>query len=339
MKKFVFKEEWYNAISELPDDVRLELYDCIMVYAYRGEVKGLKSKARIAFSFIKQSMDEDIQFKKELSKKRAEAGKVGLKNRWEKNSNCQKVIANDSKNSKCYEEIANASKSSNCYDVGGQKFKGESYSKNSNCYKEECVVFSPDESIEVPIEGPTELIFEENVDSKSSNCYKDDDAKKQPKSDSKNSNCYKSKEELKEEKRTKKEENTLIKTSNNRDTSIVTLTSDITEKEEINKEEKEEKLKRRQEQFYNSLVPFLEKYDKSLLRSFYDYWSEPNKSRTKMRFELEKTWELSRRLRTWSSKDYGNARVVTKEKQVQSKSQFQENNEQLERVKRMLNGE
>ena len=41
-----------------------------------------------------------------------------------------------------------------------------------------------------------------------------------------------------------------------------------------------------------------------MLRDFFDYWSEMNKSKTKMRFELEKTWEVSRRLKTWSSRDF-----------------------------------
>ena len=36
-----------------------------------------------------------------------------------------------------------------------------------------------------------------------------------------------------------------------------------------------------------------------LLEEFYFYWTEPNKSGTKMRFELEKTWDLNRRLRRW----------------------------------------
>lgn len=33
---------------------------------------------------------------------------------------------------------------------------------------------------------------------------------------------------------------------------------------------------------------------------FIDYWSEPNKSKTKMKFELERTWDTKRRLRTWT---------------------------------------
>ena len=56
----------------------------------------------------------------------------------------------------------------------------------------------------------------------------------------------------------------------------------------------------KKEDFYNSLVPFVSVYGKEMVRAFFDYWTEPNKSQTKMRFELEKTWDLSRRLNTWA---------------------------------------
>lgn len=59
----------------------------------------------------------------------------------------------------------------------------------------------------------------------------------------------------------------------------------------------------RQKAFYDTLRPFVNKYPKEMLRAFYDWWSEPNRSKTKMRVELEKTWDLSRRLATWNRKD------------------------------------
>ena len=59
----------------------------------------------------------------------------------------------------------------------------------------------------------------------------------------------------------------------------------------------------RRRKFYDSLIPFVERYGKEMIRAFYDYWSELNKSRTKMRFETEKTWELPRRLATWSNRE------------------------------------
>lgn len=62
-------------------------------------------------------------------------------------------------------------------------------------------------------------------------------------------------------------------------------------------------LQKRKDKFYDSLVPFVELYGKNLIRNFFDYWTEPNKSQTKMRYELERTWDVKRRLRTWASRD------------------------------------
>ena len=59
----------------------------------------------------------------------------------------------------------------------------------------------------------------------------------------------------------------------------------------------------RKESFYQSLIPFVGQYPKEMIRAFYDYWSELNKSGTKMRYELEKTWELPRRLATWANRE------------------------------------
>ena len=46
------------------------------------------------------------------------------------------------------------------------------------------------------------------------------------------------------------------------------------------------------------------KYTKELRRAFFDYWTEPNKSKTKMRFELEKTWDTGRRLARWANNSF-----------------------------------
>ena len=89
-------------------------------------------------------------------------------------------------------------------------------------------------------------------------------------------------------------------------------------KQEGNKNNKEKKEKKaniesvdaahaatlaRKKYFYQSLVPFLGKYPKEMIRAFFDYWSETNKSGTKMRYELEKTWELPLRLSTWARRE------------------------------------
>lgn len=59
----------------------------------------------------------------------------------------------------------------------------------------------------------------------------------------------------------------------------------------------------RKKQFYESLVPYVEKYGKEMIREFYDYWSEMNRSETAMRFEQQPTWETKRRLSTWANRE------------------------------------
>lgn len=56
---------------------------------------------------------------------------------------------------------------------------------------------------------------------------------------------------------------------------------------------------KRKAEFYDSLKPYVGQYDKDMLRSFFDYWSEMNKTQTQMRVDKEPTWEVGKRLATW----------------------------------------
>lgn len=62
-------------------------------------------------------------------------------------------------------------------------------------------------------------------------------------------------------------------------------------------------IEERKLKFASTLEPFKSKYGRDLLNQFYKYWTQPNKSNTKFKQELEQTWELSYRLETWSSKE------------------------------------
>lgn len=55
----------------------------------------------------------------------------------------------------------------------------------------------------------------------------------------------------------------------------------------------------RENEFYNSVAAHTAKYEKEMLRAFFDYWSEKNAKGDKMRFELQRTFEISKRLATW----------------------------------------
>jgi hypothetical protein len=71
----------------------------------------------------------------------------------------------------------------------------------------------------------------------------------------------------------------------------------------INKKESKPSLETRSLAFKETLRPFLNQYGADMLKSFYNYWSEPNQSKTKMLYEMQKTWDNSRRLSTWSKRE------------------------------------
>jgi len=59
-------------------------------------------------------------------------------------------------------------------------------------------------------------------------------------------------------------------------------------------------IKDREEAFFKQVENFCN-YPSYLLKEFFEYWSEQNPTGKKMRFELEKTWDLERRLSRWSA--------------------------------------
>jgi len=57
----------------------------------------------------------------------------------------------------------------------------------------------------------------------------------------------------------------------------------------------------REQKFLNQ-VSLLD-YNNSIKKSFTDYWTEPNKSNTKMKFEMQSTFDINRRLARWKKND------------------------------------
>lgn len=90
---------------------------------------------------------------------------------------------------------------------------------------------------------------------------------------------------------------------NKREEKKETIPCGIVEKEV----EQSSPLSLRAKKFAETLKPFSEKeggkYPREMLIAFYRYWTEPNRSKTKMRFELEKTWDVARRLDYWASRE------------------------------------
>ena len=78
--------------------------------------------------------------------------------------------------------------------------------------------------------------------------------------------------------------------------------SSTKQKVEKSIEQKRRLLEVHRREFYDSLIPYVQEYGKEMVRDFFDYWSEPNKGRTQMRYEMQPTWSLAMRLATWNKR-------------------------------------
>jgi len=73
----------------------------------------------------------------------------------------------------------------------------------------------------------------------------------------------------------------------------------------------------READFKKSLQPHLEKYGKDLLNDFYLYWTEKNAKGKKMKFEMNKTFDVSRRLARWSKNNFNTNKNGKQQQQEQ----------------------
>lgn len=58
-------------------------------------------------------------------------------------------------------------------------------------------------------------------------------------------------------------------------------------------------IEERKVDFWQNLLSRIDHYEESLLREFYEYWTESSPKARKMRWEKEKAFDIDRRLRTW----------------------------------------
>ena len=88
----------------------------------------------------------------------------------------------------------------------------------------------------------------------------------------------------------------------------VNVNDNVNKNENINNNvllEKETKFKKtlneRKQYFKDRLIEIVKKenIDVIIAKEFFEYWTEPNQTNTKMKFELEKTYDITRRLNTW----------------------------------------
>lgn len=76
---FVFYRSFYEALKELPDDLRVEAYDAICKYALTGEAPDGSGTVMAIFKLVKPQVD--------ANNKRRESGRKGATATWQRDSN------------------------------------------------------------------------------------------------------------------------------------------------------------------------------------------------------------------------------------------------------------
>lgn len=115
----------------------------------------------------------------------------------------------------------------------------------------------------------------------------------------------------------------------------------FSESEDITLEPEEEKRKKvapkkekeeRAEDFRQTLMPYVETYGREMMNAFYLYWTESGDGKPKLRFEMEKVFDVQRRLITWHGRQSGSFSNAAKPK----KSKSQQVSEALAQAKENL---
>lgn len=81
---------------------------------------------------------------------------------------------------------------------------------------------------------------------------------------------------------------------------------------------KEKDIAEREQEFRLAASIYNATYGEQLVKEFCDYWTEPTTGGKKLRWEMQKTWDLKRRLATWYSNEqkfYGNRRGTAQQPQ------------------------
>ena len=63
-------------------------------------------------------------------------------------------------------------------------------------------------------------------------------------------------------------------------------------------------IEQRRQDFINSLTSYTSRYGEEMIRHFGEYWTETNRTNTRMRFEMQNTWNTHLRLARWARNEH-----------------------------------
>lgn len=109
MENFIFKKEWREALKGYPAEVRAEVYEAIMAYAFEGEILPMSDLAKMAFNFIKLAIDAmQESYAKKCNRNRESANRRWNKGEMSTDANgCERIQtdANDANGCEAMQSI------------------------------------------------------------------------------------------------------------------------------------------------------------------------------------------------------------------------------------------
>lgn len=146
-RTFLFSIEWYEVLSEYPEEVRFEVYEAIIRYASTGTTGELKPLSKMAFSFIKKEMDYNSRQYDDKITQRSEAGKKGGAPKGNQNARkasteqaSVELLEDESETSVVEDEQASTSKTSENNQKQANQPKQASTSKTSLIVNDNVIV-------------------------------------------------------------------------------------------------------------------------------------------------------------------------------------------------------
>lgn len=102
MKNFVFRKEWREALKDYSAEVRAEVYEAILAYAFEGIVIEMSDLSKMAFNFIKLSIDA----MQEAYKEKCERNRQKATKRWGGDAEVCQDMPNDAERCRTIPEDA-----------------------------------------------------------------------------------------------------------------------------------------------------------------------------------------------------------------------------------------
>ena len=98
------------------------------------------------------------------------------------------------------------------------------------------------------------------------------------------------------------------------------IAKQVLNKDSKEKDSKGKDINERYDLFEDDCRNYQSLFGEDTINDIMTYWTEPNKSNTKMKFEMQTTWDTKRRLKRWEKNNFSSTVVSSLDKEISEKN-------------------